>query len=84
MSADQKSKFGNILEIPYLSKFHRHLLDGFKVHKLSQKIKGLQMKSILDVCCGLGEYSTLGIAQYIGVDNSPNSIDFAQKKYSRH
>ena len=79
--SDDKFKFAGILQNPYISKLHRHLLDGFKVRQLSRRINPLGAASLLDVCCGLGEYATLGIAPYTGVDNSQESLDFASRKY---
>ena len=76
-------KFAGILQNPYVSKLHRHLLDGFKVRGLSQQIVDLKGLSLLDVCCGLGEYSTLSPAQYTGVDNSLESVSFASRKYKK-
>jgi len=38
----------------------------------------------LDVCCGLGEYAALGLAQYTGIDNSFESVVFASRKYKRY
>jgi ubiquinone/menaquinone biosynthesis C-methylase UbiE len=80
-SFDEKWKFGGILKNPYISKLHRHALDGFKVRQLAKHVKGLCISGILDVCCGLGEYSTLGIPGYVGLDNDETSIAFARRAY---
>jgi ubiquinone/menaquinone biosynthesis C-methylase UbiE len=81
---DQKLKFGGILKNPYISKLHRHLLDGFKVRRLGKHVRRLSIGSLLDICCGLGEYSTLGIAGYVGLDNDHASIAFARKAYKSY
>ena len=78
---DQKSRWGGILEQPYISKLQRHTLDGFKVRNLSRILKPFQFKTMLDVCCGLGEYSTLNKGKYTGLDNSESYIAFAEKRY---
>ncbi len=78
---DQKWRWGGILELPYISKLQRHTLDGFKVRNLSRILKPFQFKTMLDVCCGLGEYSTLNKGKYTGLDNSESYMTFAEKRY---
>jgi ubiquinone/menaquinone biosynthesis C-methylase UbiE len=78
---DEKLRFAGILQNPYVSKIQRSLLDGFRVRQLSRQIQGLGAASLLDVCCGLGEYAALGLPQYTGIDNSFESVAFASRKY---
>lgn len=90
--ADLKSKWSGVLEFPYISKLHRNLLDGFKVSRLSPAISGLNIRSLLDVGSGWGEYSRLmaenpsvfnrnppKVGFYVGFDNSLARVSFAQK-----
>jgi SAM-dependent methyltransferase len=81
-STDLKNRFGGILENPYVSKIHRHCLDGFKVTGLRRILQPFQFKNILDVGCGLGEYSHLKKGRYVGVDNSFPRVQFAQRQYA--
>ena len=78
---DLKSRWGGILENPYISKVHRHCLDGFKVGGLAKIIKSLEYKNILDVGCGIGEYSTMKKGRFVGLDNSLPRVKFAQRYY---
>ncbi len=78
---DLKDRYGGILENPYVSKFHRHLLDGFKVAGLRRILKDFQFKNILDVGCGFGEYYTLNKGAFTGVDNSFARVKFGQRRY---
>lgn len=81
---DLKGRWGGLLEQPYISKIQRHCLDGFKVTGLSKILKPFSFKSILDVGCGLGEYSHIAKYKYVGLDNSFPRIVFAQKAYRKH
>ena len=79
---DQKDRFGGILEVPIISKLHRYTLDGFKVTGLAKILTGLQYSSLLDVGCGIGEYSSLTHGKmYAGFDNSFPRIKFAKGMY---
>ena len=80
---DLKLRFGGILENPYISKIHRHCLDGFKVKGLKGILKDFHFKNILDIGCGLGEYSNLDKGSYVGVDNSFPRVAFAGRQYRR-
>tara|TARA_Y100000031_G_scaffold125976_1_gene142756 strand:- start:3237 stop:3860 length:624 start_codon:yes stop_codon:yes gene_type:complete len=82
IATDVKMRYGGILENPYLSKVHRHCLDGFKVMNLSGILKDYTFKNILDIGCGLGEYSTMSNSRYIGLDNSFPRVHFAQRWYN--
>lgn len=83
-NTDLKLRWGGLLENPYLSKVQRHCLDGFKVRGLSNIIRSFQFKSILDVGCGLGEYSHVTQQKYVGLDNSLPRVAFAQRAYRKH
>ena len=78
---DLKERYGGILESPYISKAHRHLLDGFKVTGLRNILKDFHFKNILDVGCGFGEYTTLDKGKFTGVDNSFPRVKFARRRY---
>ena len=78
---DLKHRFGGILEHPYVSKVQRHCLDGFKVAGLKEILKPFHFANILDVGCGLGEYSHIRKGTYVGLDNSFSRVLFAQKQY---
>lgn len=78
---DLKDRYGGILENPYISKAHRHLFDGFKVTRLREVLQKLDIKSILDVGSGWGEYYNLDKGRFTGVDNSFPRVKFAQKRY---
>ncbi|MCA9401346.1 MAG: class I SAM-dependent methyltransferase [Candidatus Omnitrophica bacterium] len=81
--ADQKMRWGGLLEHPYISKVQRNCLDGFKVTGLKRIIGNLDYHSILDVGCGLGEYSRVAKQSnlYVGLDNSLPRVAFANQKY---
>lgn len=80
---DLKLRYGGVLENPYVSKIHRHCLDGFKVKGLRDILKDFYFENILDVGCGLGEYSTLNKGPYVGLDNSYPRVAFARRQYPR-
>lgn len=52
---DLKGRFGGILEQPYISKIHRHCLDGFKVTGLRKILQSFQFENILDASLPLLE-----------------------------
>ncbi len=78
--ADHKQRFHGLLELPWISKVQRHLLDGFKVSGLTKILKPIQVENILDIGCGLGEYCYLRKGKYIGIDNSFPRVRFARRR----
>ena len=78
---DLKSRWGGILENPYLQKLQRHCLDGYKVTGLKQILEPFSFKNVLDICCGMGEYSLLKKGRYVGLDNSAQYVLFAKSQY---
>ena len=78
---DLKLRFAGILENPYVSKVHRHCLDGFKVKGLANILKPIHFENLLDVGCGLGEYACLKKGRYVGLDNSFVRVSFAKQQY---
>ncbi len=78
---DKKQRWGGLLENPWISKIQRHSLDGFKVTGLSRILKKISYQSLLDVGCGLGEYSHLKRGKFVGVDNSLPRVKFAKRIY---
>ena len=76
--SDQKSRWGGLLENPWVSKVQRRCLDGFNVQGLKRIVADLPYRSILDVGCGIGEYAKLRTAGYVGLDNSFPHIQFAR------
>ena len=80
-AADLKYRFGGILENPYLSKIQRHCLDGYKVRDLKKILKPFSFERLLEVGCGLGEYSYIRKGRYVGLDNSLPRVQFAGAQY---
>jgi len=80
---DVKMRWGGLLENPYISKFQRSCLDGFKITGLARVLKSYEFESILDVGCGLGEYSRIRKGRYVGLDNSFARVVFAQNWYKK-
>jgi ubiquinone/menaquinone biosynthesis C-methylase UbiE len=78
---DKKSKWGGILEWPLLSKVHRNSLDGQKAAHLIQIIKPFVFNDLLEVGCGLGDYSVVRKGHYTGLDNSFHYVRFASRRY---
>lgn len=79
--ADLKDRWGGLLEHPFISRIQRTCLDGLRVEKLSNILRPFDFENVLDVCCGVGEYSSLKKCPYVGIDNSLFHIAYAQKKY---
>jgi ubiquinone/menaquinone biosynthesis C-methylase UbiE len=80
-STDRKERWGGLLEHPWISRVQRNCLDGFKVQGLAKILKPFSFASLLDVCCGTGEYSALSKGQYWGLDNSRDHITYARSLY---
>ena len=78
---DRKRRFSSLLENPYLSRIQRNLLDGGREENLQKIVQDLPYKTLLDIGCGLGEYSVLNKENYIGIDNSFLSIKYASDHY---
>ncbi len=78
---DIKSKWGGILEWPLLSKVHRNSLDGRKATHLIRILKPFDFPVMLEVGCGLAEYSAVRKGHYTGLDNSFHYVRFASRKY---
>ncbi|MDP2653122.1 MAG: class I SAM-dependent methyltransferase [Candidatus Omnitrophota bacterium] len=80
-SADVKERWGGILEQPWISRAHRHFLDGFEIPWVKKNLRPFHFESLLDVCCGLGEYHALDPKVYVGLDNSGKHIAFGAGHY---
>ena len=80
-NTDLKSRWGGVLENPYLQKLQRHCLDGYKVTGLKQILRPFSFVSVLDICCGMGEYFFLNKGRYTGLDNSAHYVHFAQQQF---
>ncbi len=71
-----------ISEIPFLYKFLRNVLNGGTFRKRIKPLIGVrEHEKVLDICCGLGEYSLMFRGEYVGVDFDKRYIDYAVKKY---
>ena len=82
-STDLKDRWGGLLKRPWVSKIHRNCLDGFKIQGLGKILGDLKFDSVLDVCCGLGEFKELAKGRYVGLDNSLPRIGYAKQKYEQ-
>ena len=83
---DRKERWGGILENPYISKVQRNMLDAGRLGRLSRILKSYSYQSVLDVGCGLGEYTALvkdRRGSYCGFDNSFRRLTFAAQHYPR-
>ncbi len=78
-----KQLIAKITEIPFLYNSIRCIINGgtFK-GKIESLINVKEDDSVLDICCGIGYYSSMFKGEYVGVDNDKNHIDYAIKKYS--
>lgn len=71
-----------ITKSPFWYNLLRRLINGGAFGK--HIIKALDSKKdekVLDICCGLGDYSVLVKGEYTGVDLNKEYIDYAVKKY---
>jgi SAM-dependent methyltransferase len=80
-TADRKMRFGGLLENPYVSMIQRNILDYGRWQGLAKTLRPLELNTVLDIGCGLGENSKVNPKGYIGVDNSAPRISFAQKHF---
>ena len=86
-STDRKHRWGGILENPYISKVQRNMLDAGRLGQLSHVLKFYRYQSVLDVGCGLGEYTALvknRASTYCGFDNSYRRLAFAARRYPQY
>ena len=77
---------GSLLDNPTLFCSGRFLLVGrqrLTKRLLQEHLKTGPDETVLDVCCGIGEFSEGIEAAYVGVDLNPKFIDYARRKY-RH
>ena len=77
---DDKKRWGGILENPYLTRAQRFCLDNGRVMNLKRVLKSYALDSLLDVCCGTGEYVSIQKKGYVGIDNSVSFLSFAKQK----
>jgi len=70
-----------ILDNPHILKIVRNCLDGFRVENFSKTLNTIAYDNILDVCCGLGEYSHPVIGRYVGIDQNLSYLSFARRHY---
>jgi cyclopropane fatty-acyl-phospholipid synthase-like methyltransferase len=77
-----KQLIAKITEIPFLYNSIRYIVNGgtFK-SKIKSLISVKEDDKILDICCGIGYYSSMFKGEYVGVDNDKKHIDYAIKKY---
>ncbi len=81
-TADRKMRFGGLLENPYVSMIQRNILDHGRWQGLANTLRSLELNTVLDIGCGLGENSKVNPRGYIGIDNSSPRISFARKHFS--
>ena len=79
---DQKNRWGGILEIPLISKIQRGCLDGFRVEGLRRALASFAVDEVLEICCGLGEYSRTRPWRYVGLDNSLDHLSYGHRHYA--
>lgn len=76
----------HILEIPFLYNKIRQVIagdqDGTKEY-IASILKKNKCKRVLDLCCGTGDFAicTPANASYLGIDNNPQYIKYANDKY---
>lgn len=78
---DRKQRWGGLLENPAISKFQRGCFDGRRVPLLRKIIAPLQIHNILEVGCGLGEYSKMRQWRYAGLDNCLDHLIYASQQH---
>lgn len=69
---------------PFFFKNLRYLVTGNQQtlkNYVKAGIKKYQCKSVLDICCGIGDFALPCIQYYIGIDNNPRFIAYARQKY---
>jgi len=49
---------------------------------VKETLKDYQCQTVLDICCGTGDFVQKESRKYVGVDINPRFIFFAQKKYA--
>jgi SAM-dependent methyltransferase len=80
-SSDEKTRYGRILEVPAISRVQRNCLDAGKVTGVYRIVFPYPYTSLLDVGCGLGEFSCLAKGIYVGIDNSWERVRYAARRY---
>lgn len=76
----------HILEIPFLYNKVRQIIAGDQKGTkkyIASLLKEYKCKNILDLCCGTGDFAicTPANASYLGIDNNPQYIKYANDKY---
>jgi ubiquinone/menaquinone biosynthesis C-methylase UbiE len=82
---DSKMRWAGVLEVPIISRVQRAILDGGRLGKLAAVLRthGYEYETVLDVGCGLGEYSQLPHRLYTGIDDSFRRIRYACAHHPR-
>lgn len=83
-AADQKFRWGGLLENPWISRIQRNCLDYGRVAGLVGALRPYPYGNVLEVGCGLGECSAVHKETYVGVDNSFSHLAYARRKYLQH
>lgn len=82
MAMEMKRLIEKISESPFWHNFFRTVLNGGQFReKIEPLIEAKENDKVLDVCCGLGNYSLMFKGDYTGVDFDEKYIGYAMKKY---
>ena len=74
-----------ILDNPYAFKIVRYLFGGHKntMGIIKKELSNTKNKKVLDVGCGLGNYSEIVDGYYVGADMNKHFVNFASEKYDK-
>lgn len=71
-----------VAKSPFWYDLLRRLINGGTFGKyIAKALNSKKDERILDVCCGLGDYSLVVKGEYIGIDSNKSYVDCAIKKY---
>lgn len=79
--SDKNNIIHNIFNNPLPFIIVRSLLDGGQLNYLKKILKDYDIKDLLDVGCGIGDFSQITDKPYFGIDYNPNFISFCNKKF---
>jgi len=78
--ADQKSRWGGLLENPFVSRIQRNVLDLGRMREFGALLARLDFQEVLDLGCGYGAAAQFRKGRYCGLDNSWSNIHYAALK----